>query len=289
MSLDYDFEKKECRWKALPGEGPALEAGLASEAERAGNGSLLPGIRQLDRGCDFYAPQTFCDENGRRILIGWMGIPDAGYTNPTTENGWQHALTLPRQLRLKNGKMIQTPLKELEGLRCSEERFTFPADCAAGREEGSLSGCAAGSLSAPAADSVIAAGAGLCYEAELDFERCESLCLTLRRGVKLLYKKDNMEQNGKSETAGLLTLKLGQAGSGRPDRSVYLDGLKDLRIYSDASSLEIFVNGGEEVFTTRVYGTKPEWRIEGECRGTGRCFRLGTFKIEERKEHGCGE
>ena len=58
----------------------------------------------FDRGFDFYAPQSFEDESGRRILIGWMGIPDADYTNPTEEAGWQHALTIPRELSVRDGK-----------------------------------------------------------------------------------------------------------------------------------------------------------------------------------------
>ena len=34
-------------------------------------------FREWDMGFDFYAPQTFVDKKGRRILIGWMGMPDA--------------------------------------------------------------------------------------------------------------------------------------------------------------------------------------------------------------------
>ena len=71
----------------------------------------------VDRGFDFYAPQTFEDESGRRILIGWMVIPDPDYTNPTVEAGWQHALTLPRKLHIADGRLVQTPLKELQALR----------------------------------------------------------------------------------------------------------------------------------------------------------------------------
>ena len=36
---------------------------------------------ELDRGFDIYAPQTFIDNKGRTVLIAWMGIPDANYTN----------------------------------------------------------------------------------------------------------------------------------------------------------------------------------------------------------------
>lgn len=44
----------------------------------------------LDSGFDFYAPQTFADEpHSRRILLGWMGMPDAPYGNQATVNcGW---------------------------------------------------------------------------------------------------------------------------------------------------------------------------------------------------------
>lgn len=75
---------------------------------------------ELDYGFDFYAPQSFEDEKGRRILIGWMGIPDADYTNPTTEHNWQHALSLPRALRWENGQIAQSVIEEIEALRQEE-------------------------------------------------------------------------------------------------------------------------------------------------------------------------
>lgn len=33
-------------------------------------------FQEWDMGFDFYAPQSFEDEEGRRILIGWAGVPD---------------------------------------------------------------------------------------------------------------------------------------------------------------------------------------------------------------------
>src|SRR5690625_4335087 len=57
---------------------------------------------ELDRGFDFYAPQTFKNHDGRIIMYGWAGVPDAvEHVNPTIEKGWQHCLTLPRELVLK--------------------------------------------------------------------------------------------------------------------------------------------------------------------------------------------
>ena len=77
------------------------------------------------------------------------------------------------------------------------------------------------------------------------------MTMTLRNGVTLEWKE------------GLLTLDLGPCGSGRTSRSVELDRLDHLQIFSDTSSLEVFVNGGSEVFTTRVYGREGGIRLEG--------------------------
>ena len=61
----------------------------------------------VDRGFDFYAPQTFEDQQGRRILIGWMGIPDADYTNPTVKKrAGQHALNDPETAPYKGWKAV---------------------------------------------------------------------------------------------------------------------------------------------------------------------------------------
>lgn len=42
-----------------------------------GDGAYELGeFRLWDAGFDFYAPQEFTAEDGRHILIGWMGMPD---------------------------------------------------------------------------------------------------------------------------------------------------------------------------------------------------------------------
>ena len=72
-------------------------------------------FREWDMGFDFYAPQTFTDNSGRRLLIGWMGMPDAEeeYTNKTIDEGWQHCLTVPRELRVKAGDLLKIVLGSL--------------------------------------------------------------------------------------------------------------------------------------------------------------------------------
>ena len=201
-------------------------------------------FREWDMGFDFYAPQTFVDDKGRRILIGWMGIPDADYTNPTEEAGWQHALTIPRELSVRDGKLIQEPIEELKQLRSEDKAVcTF---------------CYG--------QTIIMQNA--IYEAVVDFKRCREMVMTLREGITLSYK-DN-----------ILTLNLGVYGSGRSTRKVRLEKLEHLQIFADTSSLEIFVNHGEEVFTTRIYNHYGRLLINGECSGIMTVYPLKSFEIE---------
>lgn len=84
---------------------------------------------ELDLGFEFYAPQTTQTDDGRRLLIGWMGIPDGDeFFQPTIQNGWLHTLTCPRELTLVAGKIIQKPARELQQLRRDEQIWQGIAD-----------------------------------------------------------------------------------------------------------------------------------------------------------------
>lgn len=59
----------------------------------------------IDYGFDFYAPQTFLEEP---VMIGWLDMWDR--TNPTDKYGFAGMLTVPRRLKIKNGRLWQTPI-----------------------------------------------------------------------------------------------------------------------------------------------------------------------------------
>lgn len=50
------------------------------------NEDYVKDFEEIDNGFDIYAAHSFLDEKGRRILIGWMWLPDVDYTIPTVEN-----------------------------------------------------------------------------------------------------------------------------------------------------------------------------------------------------------
>lgn len=69
----------------------------------------------IDFGLDFYAPQTLLHEDGRRIMIGWLQNWD-NYLLPD-DYRWSGMMTVPRELTIKNGRLIQNPVRELEKYR----------------------------------------------------------------------------------------------------------------------------------------------------------------------------
>lgn len=73
---------------------------------------------EIDGGMDFYAPQTLSAPDGRTIMIAWMQMWSR--TTPTAQHGWVGSMTLPRELTLKDGKLYQAPVREIERYRWNE-------------------------------------------------------------------------------------------------------------------------------------------------------------------------
>lgn len=188
--------------------------------------------QEFDRGFDFYAPHTFLDEQGRRIMWSWMGIGDImpEYTNPTIAHGWQHAMALPRELSVEHGKIYQRPLEEYQQLRQNkvEKNFNDTAELA-----------------------------GEVYELLLNFETTGTFELSLRQDTVLSF-------NGEE-----LMLKHGPSGYGRRKRLIKLDDIFELRIFMDTSSIEVFINDGEYVMTSRVYPAPGQTTINLTTNTTG--------------------
>jgi len=67
--------------------------------------------RWLDYGRDNYAGVTFYNApDNRRIFLGWMSNWEYASKIPT--HPWRSSMTLPRELSLRNGLLIQEPIRE---------------------------------------------------------------------------------------------------------------------------------------------------------------------------------
>ncbi|MFE4524528.1 glycoside hydrolase family 32 protein [Cytobacillus firmus] len=180
---------------------------------------------ELDRGFDFYAPQTFKDDSGRRILYGWMGITDEDESSqPTVSYRWIHALTMPRVLDMKNGRLIQIPVEELKKLRKDKTELH---DVEINGERLQLDGIG-----------------GKTAELLLKFFKNIRFKMDFRNEASLTYNPDQKE----------IQLHRRNVRTGMQEsRICKISSLSKLHVFMDQSSLEIFINGGEEVFTARYF------------------------------------
>ena len=176
-------------------------------------GSSLSDYTEWDYGFDFYAPQTFGAPDGRRILIGWMGMCDE-YHNPPEELGWQHCLTLPRELtRAEDGTIIQQPVREIESLHSSSINLSDGVDSIT----------------------------------HLPFE----LSAAVAKPFELRLDSLTMKYDGE-----IFSIAFDEnTGYGRDIRRARVKSCRDVRIIADMSSLEIYLDGGRYVMSTRFYPT----------------------------------
>ncbi|MBO5520286.1 MAG: glycoside hydrolase family 32 protein [Eubacterium sp.] len=78
--------------------------------------------QSIDYGIDFYAPQTVETPDGRRIMIGWLQNWDACAIRDD-EDPWAGQMSLPRELSIRDGRLYQAPIREIEELRSNRAAY----------------------------------------------------------------------------------------------------------------------------------------------------------------------
>lgn len=193
--------------------------------------------QSIDYGIDFYAPQTILDLAGRRIMIGWMQNWDTCSLR-SSEEQWIGQMSLPRELFIKDGRLFQRPIKELDIMHCNKVSY----------QEVSILG-----------------------KVNLDGikGRMIDMELTLRPENKQnLYQKfavsfaqDDQYKTYLSFRPHESILKIDRKFSGSRKAIIHQrrclvnskNGELKLRIILDRFSAEVFVNDGEYVMTTVIY------------------------------------
>ena len=183
-----------------------------------------------DYGFDYYAPQSFETEDGRRVQIGWMGMPDCPeHTNRTIEDGWQHCFTIPREIYVKDGRVLQRPVRELE------ERKRILAEATGGLyvEEEPV------------------------YEARITEIKENQFHAVLGEELILEYRDSRFEMR-------FINPSKENASGGRTLRYQEIETLNNVTILTDVSTCEVFVNDGEYVFSTRFYPENYGLQIQAD-------------------------
>ena len=199
----------ETKWQNLNESGYFTVQGKLED-------SVLGDFTEWDMGFDFYAPQTFLDPQGRRILIGWLGMDNKVYGNATTELGWQHCLTIPRVVTVApNGKLRQQPIAEFDELKSNARRQS----------------------SGQTAEYPL--------PFELDGEPADSFSISFDGKLELSFDKEKQ----------LFSMRFTDEkyGCGRTVRNAEIDSVRNIRVIADMSSIEVYINDGETVMSTRIY------------------------------------
>ncbi|MBR6012387.1 MAG: glycoside hydrolase family 32 protein [Selenomonadaceae bacterium] len=184
----------------------------------------------FDYGFDFYATTMMKDPNGRYLIIGWMAAWQSPFAEQ--EDGWATILTIPRELKMReDGRVITVPPAEYESMRGEGVHYKDLILDKATKLDG---------VKGNVGELLV----------EIDTKKSKKfaieLCTDGEEKTVLSYDEDThvMALNRDNTRAG---------GKGVREADITPFDILKLRIFLDKSSIEIFVNDGEYVFSTRVY------------------------------------
>jgi beta-fructofuranosidase len=230
--------------KGDPGEDDRLHYSVAFVG-RYHERRFVPAVEhKLDHGDRyFYAPQSFCDRQGRRIVLGW--VQEGRSREAQRVAGWSGMMSLPRELTLgPDGCVRMRPVRELVTLRAEHML------------------CAA--MAVPAGQSVVLP--------EIVGDTLELLVeLVLapggRCGLAVRRAPDGAEQTVilyDSATRQLIVDRERSSLNPDADRSLHVAPLSlpvgeplRLQIFLDGSVLEVYAND-QICITSRIYPTRPD-------------------------------
>ena len=241
------------------GYGTVCMTGICGE-----DGSFSEEHNQaVDYGIDFYAPQTVLSPDGRRIMIGWLQNWDSLTIREPWEP-WAGQMSLPRELSLRDGRLIQRPVRELEQLR--SEAITYKDELVCGQKQ--LPGIS-----------------GRTLDMELVIRPVQDEPFFQRFSV--WFAADGKYHTALSYRPFEGTLKIDRKFSGSRrgiihQRRAKVGLLKEelkLRIILDRFSAEVFVGDGEQVMSIALYtpvSAEDIWlRCDGSAMVDITCWKLG--------------
>lgn len=207
-------------------------------------------LRRLDYGGRyFYAPQSFADEAGRRVMFGWL---QEGRTDEAmVEAGWSGVMSLPRVATLDaHGELAFAPVPEVEKLR--RDHVRVPGRVLVGAGTPADTGVSGNQLDLEL-DVQLAPGAvlrlGVLGSADGAEETVIELSCALEPGTEGSLRLDR--------TRGSLDPTVDVEDRSGPLQMP--EGRVRLRVLVDRSAVEIFANG--KPLTARVYPTLGGKRV----------------------------
>ncbi len=224
---------------------------LIGDYDPAGKGFCRQYVQAIDYGLDFYAPQTLLTPDGRRVMIAWMQNWSTVGAKPNRCR-WFGQTTVPRELSVKEGRLYQQPVRELEKYRSGRVvHRNIPVS---------------GEVNLPGIQG-----------------RTLDMTITVRptggesyRWFRIRVAKDGVHETIIRYRPDQGTVKLDRVRSGLPHDIVHTrsflvrnrQGEIKLRIVLDRFSLEVFVNDGEQAASAVIYTPQEADAITFEAGST---------------------
>lgn len=206
----------------------------------------------IDYGKDFYAVQSFSDipeSDGRRIWLAWMN--NWSYAENVPTSPWRGMMSIAREVNLRtiNGqvKLVQNPVKELEKLHTDSVYFQ--------------------NESIEFIDNYIKDKSYKIYELKGSINKLgsNSFELSIKKGIdqktQVLFDFENNEIRLDRSNSGDLTWnQIFSDAQAAPLNST--NDTIDFQLIVDNCSIELFVNGGQVVFSNQIFPDSTSYSIE---------------------------
>jgi beta-fructofuranosidase len=186
----------------------------------------------LDYGFDFYAPQTIKHTDGRRILIGWMQSWDSTNNIPKNQK-WAGMMTIPREFVLDGDMLYQNPVREIENYRGKKNVVDTDVSKRVSFDE----------IQGRFLDMTVNIS-GNDYDEMAINVACDD-----RHRTSFVYNRKKNIFSCDRTYAGFIR----DTNCYRTMKVKNPEGIKKLRFILDRNSVEVFVNDGEQVFSTVIY------------------------------------
>lgn len=215
----------------------------------------------FDYGFDFYAPQVVKTHEGKHIIIGLLDMCDTNM--PETAYGWAGMMSIPRELKIHNGKIITVPFDGLKVLRYESANY----------KDQKLNGTRDFSrINGSVYELIITA----------DLTVAKSFAVKLRENSSqetvLSYDKESniLKLNRDKSSANPNHILTGEREVSLPIENNILK----LHIFVDKSSVEIFANDGQAVMSSRIYPDKNATGVKFVSDGDVKIKSLDFYKLK---------
>lgn len=197
----------------------------------------------VDPGVSFYAPQSFTDDIGRRIMFGWLR--ESRSVESQIDAGWSGVMSLPRVVSvLADGTLGTAPASEVEKLRGAHIHFS-------GHQLSDDQNLPLGQISGHAMEMAISLAPDVSGSVTLEvLKSCDG-----GEKTRIAYNADTQtlvidtSESSLNQDINGDVFSLQDAGiTGRPI---------DLRVFVDHSVIEVFLNDAKAI-SGRAYPTSAE-------------------------------